>query len=231
MTNGENLDRRSRGFGIKRKKRAKNAVLLMIKRLIEGPGYPRDFQRELSLSRSTVKYHLRRLLQYGIAKRLRDRRYAFINYVDGEELIIEAVKQWKSLALRPPLIEEVASEVGIVPDEARSLVYKTKDKTGWFMCNQGIIESATEKLGEVLVCASRMRGEKPSDWKEMYSGDAEILREAKRFLKESPEMLPKLSENGMQVISWPPEALKYLGKEHQPKERSTPSRLAAFTFG
>ena len=31
--------------------RAKNAVLLMIKRLIEDPAYPKDFQRELDLSR------------------------------------------------------------------------------------------------------------------------------------------------------------------------------------
>jgi DNA-binding transcriptional ArsR family regulator len=93
--------------------RAKNAVLLMIKRLIEDPAYPKDFQRELDLSRGTVKYHLGRFLQYGIVKRLEDGKYAFINYAKGKELVIEAVKHWKSLAFCYPPVEEIVEALRV----------------------------------------------------------------------------------------------------------------------
>jgi len=83
-----------------------------------------------------------------------------------------------------------------------------------------MVEEAREKLGEALVCAARMKEGKPSNWREMYSDDPEIVREGERFLKEHPTMLPKLSKDGMQVISWPTETLRYLGKDHQPKDRS-----------
>jgi len=83
-----------------------------------------------------------------------------------------------------------------------------------------MVEEAREKLGEALVCAARMKDGKPSNWAETYSDDPETLREGERFLREHPEMLPKLSDDGMRVASWPTETLKYLGKYHQPKDRS-----------
>lgn len=75
-------------------------------------------------------------------------------------------------------------------------------------------------LAEVLICAARMKEGKPSNWAEMYSGDPEIVREGERFLKEHPEMLPEFSQDWMKVVSWPPEALRYLGKDYQRKDRS-----------
>jgi len=76
-------------------------------------------------------------VKYELAKQLKDKRYAFIDYVDGEELVIEAVKHWKTLAFRYPTVEEIADETGIVPEEAKILAYKTKKETGWFMPNEG----------------------------------------------------------------------------------------------
>jgi len=35
-------------------------------------------------------------------------------------------------------------------------------------------------------------------------------------------MLPKLAEDGDTVVSWPSEALKYLGKSYKPKDRHKP---------
>ncbi|MFB0522949.1 MAG: hypothetical protein ACETV1_04200, partial [Candidatus Bathyarchaeia archaeon] len=61
-----------------------------------------------------------------------------------------------------------------------------------------------------------------------YSNDPEIVTEGERFLKEHPKMLPKLSEDGMQVASWPHETLRYLGKNYQPKDRHRPSLRAAY---
>jgi len=215
------------------KRRAKDAVLFVVKRLMEGPAYPRDLQRDFGFSCGTMRYHLNRLVKYELAKQLKDKRYAFIDYMDGQELVVEAVKHWKSLAFRYPTVEEIANETGIVPEEAKILAYKTKKETGWSMPNEGVIESAREKLGEILVCAARIRDLGLSKLKEnfSYEEDVEIMEKADAFLKKRPELLPKLSENGMQVIVWPPEALKYLGKDYRPKDRCSPSLRAAFKFG
>jgi len=201
------------------KRRAKDAVLFVMKRLMEGPAYPRDLQRELGFSRGTIRYHLNRLVKYELAKQLKDKRYAFIDYVDGQEEVIEAVVRWHSVAFRYPTVDEVAADVGMVPEETKRLVYGTKAKTGWFPPTPEIVEEASEKLGEALVCTSRMKEGKPSNWAEMYSDDPETVREGERFLKEHPTLLPKLSEDGLQV-AWPPEALRYLGGNYQPKDRS-----------
>ena len=214
-------------YGEVGKRRAKDGVLFIIKRLREGPAYPRDLQRELGFSRGTIRYHLNRLLKYGLAKRLSDKRYAFIDYVDGQEEVIKAVDRWQRVAYRYPTVDEVAAEVGMVPEETKMLVYGTKAKTGWFPPTSEIVEAAREKLGEALVCAARMKEGKPSNWAEMYSDDPEIVREGERFLEERLGILPRLSEGGMQVASWPTEALRYLGKDYQPKDRSRPTLLRA----
>jgi len=159
-------------------------------------------------------------VKYELAKKLKDKRYAFIDYVDGQEEVIKAVGQWGRVAYRYATVDEVAAEAGMIPEETKRLVYGTKAKTGWFPPTPEIVEEAGEKLGEALVCAARMKDGKPSNWAEMYSDDPETVREGERLLKEHPTMLPKLSEDGMRGISWPTEASRYLGKDHQPKDRS-----------
>jgi hypothetical protein len=52
-----------------------------------------------------------------------------------------------------------------------------------------------------------------------YDQDPEIIEEAKVYLKKYSEMLPKLEGDGKHVISWPPTALKYLGRIYKPKNR------------
>jgi hypothetical protein len=78
-------------------------------------------------------------------------------------------------------------------------------------------------LGEVLVCAARMRDGKPDDWYELYEHEdgRHIKKEAERFLKKFPNMLPRLTEDG-EKIWWPPEAIKRLRKEFKSRDRSTP---------
>jgi len=206
-------------------KQKRDAGLLVLKRLIKGPAYPRDLRKELKLSRNVVYYHISRFIKYGIAKKLKDKRYAFIDYVEGEEVVVKAVKKWKDIAFRYPTIMEIADETGIKPEDAELLAYKTKGKTGWFRPNQGVIETAREKLGEALVCAARIRDGKLKDGKSEdfdYENDPETLKEGENFLKNHPELLPKLSEDGEDVISWSSEALKYLGKIYKPKDRSIP---------
>jgi hypothetical protein len=65
------------------KRRAKDGVLFVMKRLMEGPAYPRDLQRDFGFSCGTIRYHLNRLVKYELEKQLKDKRYAFIDYVDG----------------------------------------------------------------------------------------------------------------------------------------------------
>ena len=152
--------------------------------------------------------------------------YALGPYVEAEELVIKTIKRWRKIAFRAPTPIEIADETRISPQKAEALARKTKDKTGWAMPNQGLIESATEKLGETLVCAARKRDGTISDFDyEKYPADPEILEEVERFLKEHPEMLPKLNEEDPDDISWSQEALKYLRKTYKPKDRHQPTLI------
>jgi len=171
----------------------------------------------------TTFYRVCPLLEsQGIIKETKD-GYALWTYSEIEETVVEAVNQWKSLAFRYPTIQEIADETSIVSEEVMILAYKTKDKTGWSMPNEGIIASAREKLGEILVCAVRIRDGTISNFDyEKYPDDPEILGEAERFLKEHPQMLPKLNEEEAGDVLWPEEALKYLGKSYVPKDRHKP---------
>jgi hypothetical protein len=137
------------------------------------------------------------------------------------QVVIKTIKQWKKIAFRHPTPMEIADDVPIPisPQKAEALARQTKEKTGWTMPNQAIIQSATEKLGETLVCAARKRDGTISNFDyEKYPDDPEILEEAERFRKEHPEMLPKLIEDG-EDVTWPEEALKYLGINYKPKDR------------
>ena len=205
--------------------RKRDSCLLILRSLIKKPSYPRELVKELRVSRNTVNYHLGRFVKYGIVRKLSDKRYAFINYVDGEEAVVSAVKRWKEVAFRYPTTAEIANELGIKLEDAELLVLKTEHKTRWWAPNEAIIESATEKLGEVLVCAARMRDGHVKDGKSEYfdyENDREILEEGERFRQEHPEVLPKLTEDGDDVVSWPSEALKYLGKIYTLKDRRIP---------
>ena len=66
-----------------------------------------------------------------------------------------------------------------------------------------------------------MRDGKPEDWHELYEDEdgPQIKKEAEWFLKKFPNMLPRLTEDG-ETIWWPPEAIKRLGEEYKPKDRS-----------
>jgi len=87
------------------KRRAKDGVLFAMKGLMEGPAYPRDLQRDFGFSRGTIRYHLNRLVSYELAKQLKDKRYAFIDYVDGQEEVIKAVGRWRRVAYRYPTVD------------------------------------------------------------------------------------------------------------------------------
>ncbi len=141
-----------------------------------------------------------------------------------EGKVAETVKHLWQILFRPPTPKEIAVETGITPEVAEKLAYKTAKKTGWFHPSHELINECTEKLGEVLVCAARMRDGKPDDWHELYEDEdgPQIKKEAERVLKKFPNILPQLTEDGEDVACWPPEAIKRLGKEYKPKDRSSP---------
>jgi len=119
--------------------------------------------------------------------------------------------------------KEIADEVNLSTEDAEAFARKTKDKTGWVTPNEGVKENASMMLGEALVCAARIRDIGLAKLKENfdYDEDPEIIEKADFFLKQHPEMLPKLTEDE-ESISWPLEALKYLGKNYKPKNRHMP---------
>ena len=111
-----------------------------------------------------------------------------------------------------PTIVELAVEVGITPAEAENLAYKLASKTVWYNPSEKLIENSKAKLGEVWVCAARIRDkqvdENGSSKSFDYEEDARIVEEANRFLKDHPKLLPTLSNDGENVIEWSSESLR-----------------------
>ncbi len=146
--------------------------------------------------------------------------------------IIGAIERMKLLLMRMPTVDEIAIEAGIVPSEAEHLVYKLASQTGWFNPTPEIIGKARARLGEVLVCAARIRqkcvAEDGKSEEFDYDEDSGIVEEAKRFLKDHPQLLPSLTEDCENVVAWSQEALRLLGDNYVPKERDRPyARVAS----
>jgi hypothetical protein len=51
---------------------------------------------------------------------------------------------------------------------------------------------------------------------------AAVVEESKRFLKEHAYLLPKLSDDGDTVVSWPSEALRFLWENYTPEDIRRP---------
>jgi hypothetical protein len=62
-----------------------------------------------------------------------------------------------------------------------------------------------------------------------YDNEPEIVTAASVFLQKRPDLVPRLADDDVRETVWSPEALKYLGGRHQPKERGRP--FAASIFG
>ena len=143
--------------------------------------------------------------------------------------VIGAIERLKPLLLRMPTKDELAVEIGITPVEAENLVYKLASQTGWYNPTSKLIADARFRLGEALVCAARMRdgyvteNGKSEDFNyEQEAEDANIVEDAKRFLNKNLPLLPILSKDGENVAGWSSEALRYLGDNYIPIDRSVP---------
>ena len=145
--------------------------------------------------------------------------------------VVTAIERLRSILLRPPLIHEIAVEAGITPEMAEKWVYKLAPQTGWFNPSPEIVEESKAIRGEALVCAARIKAGKVREDGASdvfnYEDDKEIVELAKGYLKEHPELLPKLTPDG-RFISWPKEAQKYV-ENYKPKYRGEDAD--AFAFG
>lgn len=152
-----------------------------------------------------------------------------------EGRMLSAMERLKKLLFRPPTVDELAVETGVTPAEAEKLTYKLAAQAGWFKPSSELIGYAREKLGEVLVCAARIKQKvfSDADLKHIYHDDPEIIEEAERFLREHPEIIPTLQPDQTYhpvtwCLYWPNDALKYLGSPHKPKNRPIPGAGAYF---
>ena len=152
-----------------------------------------------------------------------------------EGRMLSAMERLKKFLFRPATVDELAVETGVTPSVAEKMAYKLAAQSGWFNPSPELIAHAREKLGEILVCAARIKENvfSDADLNHVYRDDLEIIDEAKRFLKEHPEMIPCLKPDELfhavaWCLSWPDEALKYLGRPHKPKIRPFPGSFVGF---
>jgi len=219
-------------YGGKKLSLFEKAVLELLK---EEPKQRKHIVRELCpriMSKKKLQMTLNELEDAGrvkaISRRIEgSRRWTTWYALPGHEYLLDvdsgrviaAIERMWAILPRPPTSEEIAVEIGITPDAAEKLGYKVAPQTGWFPPSPEMIEEATTKLGEALVLATRMR--LGINWIEKYNyrDDPDIPNMAERYLQKCPEMLPSLTKDGDWVESWPSEALKYLKRNYQPKER------------
>ncbi len=152
-------------------------------------------------------------------------KHEYLLYVDLGK-IAGAIERLKKILLRMPTVEEIAAETGIAPGDAEKITYKTADQTGWYKPAQELIESARAELGEILVCAARIRDKliTPKNGYSRYykyENEEKLLEQANKFLKDHSNLLPQLSNDAAEVVSWPDEALKFLGTKYVPLDRRT----------
>lgn len=152
-----------------------------------------------------------------------------------EGRMLSAMERLKKFLFRPATIDELAVETGVTPAVAEKMAYKLVAQAGWFNPSPELIGYARETLGEVLVYAARIKQNvfSDADLNHIYHGDEEIMVEAKRFLKEYPEMIPSLKPDEYYHpvawrLSWPDQALKYLGSPYKPKTRPIPGSGVGF---
>jgi hypothetical protein len=170
----------------------------------------------------------------GVSRQIEGRRLESWYMLPGQEYLLDVVSgriigatnRLKVVLLRMPTVDELAVETGFTPAEAEKLAYRLVAQTGWFNPTPELIHDARVKLGEALVCAARIRAklvtETGASENYNYEDCASIVEEAKRFLKEYPHLLPKLSSDGDEVAQWPPETLRFLGENYVPESRRYP---------
>jgi hypothetical protein len=161
--------------------------------------------------------------------------YSLYDYCDDEEKVVTVIKSWREITFRCPSLGEIANEANLLPEVAESLARKTHDRTGWSMPNQAMIDSAAEQLGEVLACAARIQDLGLTRMNEDfdYDNQPEIVKAAHVFLEKYPGLVPVrvVDERGRgEQIVWSFEALKYLGRNYQPKD-NTRLDITAMKFG
>ena len=192
------------------------------------PQSKEELNKNANISESTFYYILPILEDLGIIKET-ETGFTLWTYEENEDTLIKTVNEWKKIGLRYPLPSEISAETGISPEKSEELARKTRDKTGWSLPTEAIIENATEKLGEVLCYLARKKKRKLKDFDyKKYPEDPDIKNIAKLELKEHLEMLPKLyigddwDNNDLDpdyIASWSLKALKYLGKNYKPRDR------------
>lgn len=101
------------------KKRDEQSIRIF-KRLKEGPATPKELADELKISPSTVNHALREVLsekKWGLIKKIKNDKYAIIEYLEDEEIILKEHNRLKRLLQRSPKPEEISSFIKKPPEE------------------------------------------------------------------------------------------------------------------
>lgn len=108
------------------KHRRHEAFRKVIKKVRKGPCYPKDIysDKSLDLSRRTVQHDLELGKYLGIFRKLEDKRYAWIDYVEKHDRMREILEDFRLLYCRWPHPKEVAADFGSTPDEVEKVIYE-----------------------------------------------------------------------------------------------------------
>jgi len=227
---------------------------MIIDRLEEkGPATPKQLRDELGVHKNTIQRNLREILfkKLGIVERLENDSYGLRWHLPEEDKVKLHYSRTKRKLRRNPTPEEMAGLIKEAPEEARRLLFKyipfyrepDQDEISsaasevWAMVVWGGLSGqlkTKKKLFDMGVSKAAIDGIAIETFDLIISKDPAIpLEEARRYIEEFPEMMPRISEtrDGGRLssrIEWPEDVKKILHSSYQWRGRSevqVPRRL------
>jgi DNA-binding transcriptional ArsR family regulator len=220
------------------KKRDEQSIRIF-KRLKEGPATPKELADELKIPPSTVNHALREVLsekKWGLIKKIKNDKYAIIEYSEDEEIILNEHNRLKRLLLRSPTPEEISSFIKKPPEETRILLFKYIH--GYSEPTEMEIEKSANKVcalirqGMELINPIEIPDIPPKDYCLLNGYFYGVLNaidrqkdtrpvaptdEIRSYFEEFPEMKPEIEiledkDNVWIKPIWPDKALIYISK-------------------
>lgn len=188
--------------GPTRKRRPNESLRMVIKAVREGPVYPKDLQKQLEMSDRVVDACLKRGAQLGIFRQLRDKRYAWVDYVEIVDVLRQEMVKFELLYCRAPTLEELSISTGTPPDS----LLEHLGKVAWKAPTDEDKANSPSKARLRLELAAWVKklgsSEIRQDWPKIE------LQKAKEAVEKYPEYIPDIvlhegRDGPFYTLTWP----------------------------